>query len=128
MSSLSLALLVLLGICLVVVAGVALRQRRLSRRLERAQSQIEALSDNFNALCAGAAGVDQRLLQVEQQGRDLAKRQENLDERQRGGQPYGEAIQKVHQGATAEQLVEEFGLSQSEAELVVMLHGMKSAM
>jgi hypothetical protein len=39
--------------------------------------------------------------------------------------PYGEAIQLVQRGASASDLVKELGLSRSEADLVVMLHGSK---
>ncbi|KRT58260.1 DUF2802 domain-containing protein, partial [endosymbiont of Ridgeia piscesae] len=36
--------------------------------------------------------------------------------------PYAEAIRLVQQGASAEQLVNELGISGGEADLIVMLH------
>jgi hypothetical protein len=53
----------------------------------------------------------------------MRHRQENIETHQPGDRPYGEAIQMVHQGAAKSRLVEELGLSKSEAELLVTLHG-----
>ena len=46
-----------------------------------------------------------------------------MEERQRIARPYDEAIRLVRQGATAQRLVEELGLSQGEADLLIILHG-----
>jgi hypothetical protein len=98
-----------------------------SRKLSELREGIRALGADFNALCSGAAGVDRRISRLERQGLDLGHRQETLEnQRQVGDMPYGEAIQLVQKGASAERLVEELGLSQGEAELVMLLHGMKN--
>ncbi len=98
------------------------------RRVTEATQRIQALEGNMGALCAGALGSDRRLSRLEKQGRDLACRLEAIEHQpQGGGQPYGEAIQLVQQGAGSGRLVEELGLTPSEAELVVMLHGVKEA-
>ena len=44
---------------------------RQNARLTQAQKQIETLSANMAALCAGAVGVDKRVNRLEQHGRDL---------------------------------------------------------
>ncbi|MCW8847661.1 MAG: DUF2802 domain-containing protein [Sedimenticola sp.] len=85
---------------------------------------MHSLNENLNALCTGAVGVDQRVNNLERTGRDLAHRQESIESQQQD-RPYGEAIQLVQQGANASRLVEELGLSRSEADLVVMLHSSK---
>lgn len=118
-------LLVTLLLALSALAGlllVGLRMRRFGRQIAVTEEQIHSLTENLNALCSGAVGVDQRVSNLERTGRDLTHRQESM-ESQQNDRPYGEAIQLVQQGASANRLVEELGLSHSEAELVVMLHG-----
>ena len=100
---------------------------RQNARLTQAQKQIETLSANMAALCAGAVGVDKRVNRLEQHGRDLKYRQESIESQGKDEGSYGEAIQMVRQGATAPRLMEELGLGSNEAELIVMLHGMKKA-
>ncbi|AKH22109.1 hypothetical protein AAY24_07225 [Sedimenticola thiotaurini] len=103
---------------------VGLRLREANQQLQDLQARVHSLTENLNALCSGAVGVDQRVSNLERSGRDLAHRQESMESTQQD-RPYGEAIQMVQQGATASALVEELGLSRSEADLVVMLHGSK---
>jgi hypothetical protein len=58
----------------------------------------------------------------------MVHRQESIETaKQSGDRPYGEAIQMVHKGAGVARLVDDLGLSRSEAELLVMLHGVKKA-
>ena len=102
---------------------VAMRRQR--QQLLEANNKTEQLSSMVSGLCAAAVGVDKRVVRLEQKGRDLEHRQESFETQQQDERPYGEAIQLVHRGATASRLIEELGLSHSEADLVVMLHGMQ---
>ena len=113
-------------VAVVSLLSLVMTIRVQSRKLSELREGIRALGADFNALCSGAAGVDRRISRLERQGLDLGHRQETLEnQRQVGDMPYGEAIQLVQKGASAERLVEELGLSQGEAELVMLLHGMK---
>ena len=113
-------------VAVVTLLGMAMTIRLQSRKLTELREGIHTLGADFNALCSGATGVDRRISRLERQGLDLGHRQETLEnQRQTGDMPYGEAIQLVQKGASAERLVEELGLSQGEAELVMLLHGMK---
>lgn len=118
-----LSLILALG-AIVALIFVGLRLRDANRQLQDLQMRVHSLTENLNALCSGAVGVDQRVSNLERSGRDLAHRQESMESTQ-SDRPYGEAIQMVQRGATASALVEELGLSRSEADLVVMLHGSK---
>ncbi|MEW8013625.1 MAG: DUF2802 domain-containing protein [Candidatus Sedimenticola endophacoides] len=111
-------LLLLLAGGLALLGLERVRQRRHMATLER---RLEYLSSNFNILCAGALGVEQRVNRLEQ-------RQDSMETQQGGEQPYGDAIRLVHQGANAGRLVDELGLSRSEADLLVMLHGEKESL
>ena len=99
--------------------------RKQSVQLVQAQLQIDTLSSNLSALCAGATGSNKRLNQLEQNYCALQVRQDHLETQEQNDGSYGEAIQMVRHGATAERLVEELGLGSNEANLIVMLHGMK---
>ena len=91
----------------------------------QAQAQINALSSNLSALCAGVVGANKRLNQLEQHNRALQIRQDHMENQEQNDGSYGEAIQMVRHGATAERLIEELGLGSDEANLIVMLHGIK---
>lgn len=115
---------------LACVGGLLILMRRVrqqSQQLNQAQQQIDALSANLSALCSGAVGVDKRVARLERNSRDLKFRQETFESHGQADHSYGDAIKLVRQGASAHRLVEELGLSRSEADLVVMLHGMKEA-
>jgi len=99
--------------------------RKQSIQLTQAQAQINTLSSNLSALCASVAGGNKRLNQLEQNSRALQVRQDHMETQEQNDGSYGEAIQMVRHGATAERLVEELGLGSNEANLIVMLHGMK---
>lgn len=102
--------------------------RRQNNRITELGKQIEQLASTATALCAGAVGVDRRVVKLERHSKNLEHRQESIESQQHtADRPYGEAIQMVQRGAVASRLVEELGLSNSEAELLVMLHGMKKA-
>jgi len=99
--------------------------KKQSAKLAQAQAQINALSTNLTALCASAAGANKRLNLLEQHSRALQTRQDHIESQDQNDCSYGEAIQMVRHGATAPRLVEELGLGSNEANLIVMLHGMK---
>jgi hypothetical protein len=97
-------------------------------RIEELSKQVEQLTTNINVLCASAVGVDKRVIKLERNGRDLIHRQEHIESSQQpGDRPYGEAIEMVHKGAGVSRLIEELDMSKSEAELLVMLHGVRKA-
>lgn len=101
--------------------------RRQNSRITDLDKQVEQLSSTINALCSGAVGVNKRVVKLERSGRDLVHRQESIESIHTDDRPYGEAIQMVQKGADASRLVDELGMSVSEADLLVMLHGMKKA-
>lgn len=116
------ALLLLAG-----MAWLALRVHTVQLESRALKARLESVCCDLNALCSGAVGVDRRITILEHQGRRLDQRQETLENQKQDERPYGEAIQMIHQGATAASLVDKLGLSRSEAELMVMLHGVRKA-
>jgi hypothetical protein len=105
------------------------------------EDRLRALQDDVAAICACQAGavdrdqIRERYLEqhigtigghleaVDQRLRQIARRQdEQLHTGDPGETSYGAAIRLAHQGADVEQLVNTFGLSRGEAELIAALH------
>ena len=69
--------------------------------------------------------MDRRVHRLEQREKALSERQESFEIQQADEQPYGQAIRLVQQGAGVRRLVDELDLSESEADLIVRLHGQR---
>ena len=68
--------------------------------------------------------VDKRVNRLEQMGRDREERQENIEQHsQYGDPPYSDAIRMVQEGAGADELIAELGISRDAADLILMMHG-----
>jgi|GEM_PF-1434140 len=99
------------------------RQRQETARLRR---ELATLKQTVGALCSSSVGVDKRVTRLERHGRDLEERQENIESSQQLGEPpYAEAIRRVQEGADAQTLVDELGLNHGEADLILMMHGIR---
>ena len=128
-----LELLIALG-ALLLAAAAGLTVWRQSRRIGELQAQLATLQQqqllqqqSISGLTAGAVGMDRRLRRSEATEKLLHDRQETIENQQSAEQPYSHAIRQVQQGATAQRLVEELSLSESEAELIVRLHGLHNS-
>jgi hypothetical protein len=113
----------------------------LTRRVTALRREVAGLSIDLSRECASlralqseqrqdmyglsAAGVqqDRRLIEQDMRLREMLERVDSLRADDAGGQPYHAAIERARKGARAEELVTEFGLSLSEAGLLVRLHG-----
>lgn len=131
MSDLDLSLLAALTatvLALVAWVAIAILNRRLREARDHSaglQQQLEMVRQSISGLTAGAVGVDRRMRQLAQREKVLSERQETYEIQQVDEQPYGHAIRLVKQGAGAHRLVQELELSESEAELIVRLHGQR---
>jgi hypothetical protein len=113
----------------VLIAQLVLQFRAEFRRREdlaQYKRDIDTLKQTVGALCSSAVGVDKRVNRLEQQGRDLEERQESIEQHsQYGDPPYSDAIRMVREGAGADELIEELGISRDAADLIIMMHGHK---
>jgi len=105
----------------------AQERTRLREQVERLQQQLALQQQSITGLTAGAIGIDRRLRRTEATERMISDRQEIIENQQAAEQPYSHAIRLVQQGATAARLMEELGLSESEASLLVRLHGLRDS-
>lgn len=113
-----------------VAAGLFLLVSYLRRLRDQASllaREMETLKQTVGALCSSSVGVDRRVNRLERQGRDLEERQENMEcFQQQAEPPYDDAIRMVREGADADELVRELGVSRGAADLIIMIHGMRS--
>ena len=121
--SLTAAVLALLAWVAVAILNRRLRDAR--DQNSELQQQIDLVRQSISGLTAGAVGVDRRMRQLAARKKVLSERQETYEIQQADEQPYGHAIRLVQQGAGAHRLVQELELSESEAELIVRLHGQR---
>lgn len=120
------SLVILLIIAVLGLFLLIFQDRQRAQQLQHLHRELEILKQTVSALCSSAVGVDRRVNRVERHSRDLAERQENIESLYQPDPPYAEAIRMVKSGADADQLVRELGLSESAADLILMIHGMNS--
>lgn len=95
---------------------------RLGRRLAQQNMQLQSLQRDNRSLSAGAAGLGEHIMRVEQQLRRVMERQDQLNLKDPIEQSYSQAIKLVRQGAGVNDLMEACGLVQDEAELLIRVH------
>ena len=113
---------------LVAWVGAASLNRRLAQQVARSaelQQQLDLVRQSISGLTAGAVGMDRRMKCLEVREKALSERQETYEIQQVDDQPYGHAIRLVQQGAGVNRLIQELDLSESEADLIVRLHGQR---
>lgn len=125
----SLVWIAIMALLLLQLTLWLLQHRVESRRRESMQQHkrdIEILKQTVGALCSSAVGVDKRVNRLEQMGRDLEERQENIEQHnQHTEPPYADAIRMVQDGADVDELIERLGISRDAADLIIMMHGIK---
>ncbi len=114
--------LIVLVISVLVFLFSSLLMIRGQRRFVRHLNEIQGLQRDMRAITAAAIGVGERVLELERRQRRLAERQEQLDIYDSANQPYEQAINMVKHGAEPGELVDVCGISESEAELVALMH------
>ena len=111
-------------------SGLVSANRRLHaehERVKRLHQELELVRQSISGLTAGAVGMDRRMRGLEAREKELSERQETYEIQQSDEQPYGHAIRLVQQGASVRRLVDELDLSESEADLIVRLHGQRDS-
>lgn len=106
---------------------VALHARRVvGKRLQAAEQGRAKLEGQLAAFQGAIEALAQALAQAEERHALLAERIDAVESAGESGQPYGDAIRLVRQGAAETRLVDELGLSPVEAQLIVRLHGARA--
>ena len=119
-------------LALLVVNLVSFKQLR--KKQEGQQLLIQSLENNFKALANSAIGLGESILNVERQQRtntsvtNLYKQPTNstynspVDFYDSPNQPYEKAIRLAQSDVSVDDIMRACGLSQSEVELICMMH------
>ncbi|NOZ37699.1 MAG: DUF2802 domain-containing protein [Gammaproteobacteria bacterium] len=85
---------------------------------------LQCTQNDLRALISASLGMGERMQEVERRQRRLAERQEQLDiyDAANQNQPYEQAIRMAQSGSKTEELVDICGLSETEAELIKIMH------
>lgn len=116
------AVWIILAVSVLVFLFSSLLMLRGRRRFVKHLHEIQGLQRDIRAITAAAIGVGERVLELECRQRRLTERQEQVDIYDSANQPYEQAISMVKHGADLNELVDVCGISESEAELVALMH------
>ncbi|MBA1149561.1 DUF2802 domain-containing protein [Ectothiorhodospiraceae bacterium WFHF3C12] len=120
---LSLLLLIVCVVLAVFVAMLFARLDRQARRIGALEQSQKRVAEYMRGVSAGAVGQGQHVARLEQDLARVRDRMERVASSEGGGSTaFNHAIRMAQRGATAEELMEACGLSQMEADLVVLLH------
>ncbi len=113
-------------VLIIVVIRLVALCRQLSRGLAKLEENVERNSQDIAGLCSAAVKVDGSVQQQTHFINEIVGKLTELEQQEPSGyasSPYQNVIARIHQGATAEQLVNDCGISQEEAKLLIRLHG-----
>ena len=113
-----------------LMAALGLIVWRLSRAVMRLRAENHELSramerqgNDLAGISSAGVHIDRLLIDHEKRLRECLERFDSIRTEPSPGMPYHGPIERIRKGASAEELVSEFGLSLSEANLLVRLHG-----
>jgi len=110
----------------IVVIRLVLLCRHLSQGLSRLEENVDRNSQDIAGLCSAAVKVDGSVQQQADFIGEIVEKLTELEQQEASGyatSSYQNVIARIHQGASAEQLVHDCGISQEEAKLLIRLHG-----
>ena len=114
-------------VIIVVIALVWLARAHLKLKLDY-QVLADVVHGNNNDIAdlyAAALTADGRIAVTDEQISVLCAKISDYQHNEPSTHPYSQIIQKVHSGASVSELMQNSGLSQDEAVLLIRLHGSK---
>ena len=121
-----------LSVVILLIIGVFVwliqLHRKLKQEMNSLRETVETLKRDVAGLCSAAVSVDTRLANSNEQLMDVVEKVIDFEKKEpqsQSGSSYHSAIQKIHNGANAEDLIKQCGLAREEAALLIRLHGNK---
>lgn len=118
-----------LGVLVAAQIGSLVAQRRVAREQmvmqERLDGRMDKLSQTLNEYQQSNIRMGEELLALREKLSQLENRQQRLEQQDTQSMPYNQASRLVSMGAGTDDLMQACGLSRSEAELMIKLHGNK---
>ncbi len=138
LASMDITLWFMLGVVMILMTSLVLyRQQR--KQFQSQAVTMQSLQRDLRALANAAVGVGGRVMELERQQRKQPQVVQSVQPTASvapvapvevyplSNQPYEQAIQMVHTGASVDDIVNVCGLSRSEAELISMMHRLDKA-
>ncbi|NOX76135.1 MAG: DUF2802 domain-containing protein [Gammaproteobacteria bacterium] len=100
---------------------------RLRVQFQQQQTQMQALSSDVSAMCAGAVNLGEHLVHLEQLSQQVIRRQTKLEMQEPSTQSYRHASKLMGKGAKLEEVMSDCGLARGEAELLALAQRIKKA-
>lgn len=109
-----------LGLLFFALSGLRRQQQQTRTNTEL----LQRTQNDLRALISASLGMGERMQEVERRQRRLAERQEQLDiyDAANQNQSYEQAIRMAQGGSKTEELIDICGLSETEAELIKIMH------
>jgi hypothetical protein len=125
-------MIIVIAIIAVVVSIIAVTLILLNRKHQKLKRDHEDLTEimhghnnDIRELFATAIAINDRMAAIDGQLRVLSAKMNDFQQSETSSHPYGSVIQKVRSGASVSELMQNSGLSQDEAALLIRLHGTK---
>ena len=119
----------LLGVLIATLVALLLGQRRLALRQRELQASLDAriarLDSKLGEYQQSNIRMGEELLALRERLAQLDNKQQRLEQQDVQSLPYNQASRLVSMGASLDDLMQACGLSRSEAELMLKLHGNK---
>jgi hypothetical protein len=125
MSLISILLIVCGLITLLVFAYAVYLHKRLIHNEATSKDQLERLKREVLAVNSASMGVGQSLVQLEKKVRLFTEKHQQLEMQQLDYRPYTEATNLIEQGGKADMLIDRFGYSEAEANLLSLIQSVK---
>ncbi|PWG63671.1 DUF2802 domain-containing protein [Sediminicurvatus halobius] len=122
MPLLPLIAVIIAAFALAIAAVALVANRRLAGELARIEAQSRDTAEQFRGLTAGTVGQSRNLARLQQDLERLRERLDQVASQEGGGAAFEQAIRMARKGHPAGEIMETCGLSQMEADLVVLLH------
>lgn len=133
-NSLLIGIIILLFVMDTVIACVMYWLYRnyaeLQKKCLSLEKHIERSDNDLAGICTAAIEVDTRLHLLDARLNDLKEKFYEIEIHAQGHvdtQSYQSAIERIHQGAGADELVKDCGLTRDEADLLVRLNGARKS-
>ncbi len=125
------ALVILLSIFMFLLAlGLTIwtrKQMQLFQQSLQSNSINQLVKRELNALNAGSIGLGERFIKLEKELHQLAMQLDDVQSQVSSNSPYAYAIELAQKGYNKETIAELCHISQTEAQLLVMMHQQQAA-
>ncbi|NOT83878.1 MAG: DUF2802 domain-containing protein [Methylococcaceae bacterium] len=113
------------GIVAVLFIWLVFERFRFKKAIQLLNEHISENSREVASLKAAAITVERRLSAYEVYLKGMQSKVDEFEQAETVATPYYTVIQKVKAGASAAELIQNFGLNRDEAALLIRLHGQK---